>query len=29
VQRDGLSLPEAVEMGLQIGRDGITQMNIS
>lgn len=29
VQRDGLSLAEAVEMALQIGRDGITQMNIS
>ncbi len=29
VQRDGLSLADAVEMALQIGRDGITQMNIS
>lgn len=29
VQRDGLSLPEAVEMALQIGKDGITQMNFS
>lgn len=29
VQRDGLNLADAVEMALQIGRDGITQMNIS
>jgi PTS system mannose-specific IIA component len=29
VQRDALSLPDAVELALQIGKDGISRINIS